>query len=752
MKTTLMTFCLTVVMVMAVVATASAGFAPSKVESRKLDQGPQTMTLECMTRETNIDTPGTGSDRAFLTGPRQGGEDTATATVIPDMPGGGNYSDGGTTVGYADDYQEACTHNSNQPDVVYSYTPSVEQSISISLCNSPEQWTSQLYVYMNNTSTLVDCNEYGYCPPGNGMPALPSVLLHADSTYYIVIDGVFGGQGQYLLEVEIFLPVAPVSIHPALGNGGNGNLVLAFEYLSMDDTALLWQGSDDDGQSWSGALSMTSGQWMYPSVKYWGDDTVFYGTSIEVGSGNTNLMDIYNPVNTATGYSPRYWDWDQHGWHDMISADIGVDNGVEFLYFPGQYKFGVISMVSSCEAYSGVNAPHLFYQLDTTISTGWATISWFNDLEGCATTKSDIDHVTGRAYAVYDRLDPEDNTWKLLVRLFPFYDTHDPDGIAAGYVYTVGEIGEHVRYPAVAADDGNVLILTEYNSDSAPEDRDIICWRDSTGQGNIDSLVTSVVIDTEGDERFPEIAHINGLTFVATFYRNDSLFSTTTNDAGATWTEPAWVAGGPEPPRQDEFVVGEDRFQDVSDAGAKVIWEYRTIDHPDSSIYLHWCPLFVAADTDQDGVVDFDDNCVATFNPDQEDEDVDGVGDSCDNCIYVVNPEQDDTDGDTVGDACDNCLTVPNPDQADYNGDDVGDACCCLGVMRGNVDDLDGDLIVIADLVYLVDFMFNFGPPPPCWDEGDINGDAGPLLTIDDMVYLVDYIFNSGPPPPPCPY
>jgi hypothetical protein len=34
-----------------------------------------------------------------------------------------------------------------------------------------------------------------------------------------------------------------------------------------------------------------------------------------------------------------------------------------------------------------------------------------------------------------------------------------------------------------------------------------------------------------------------------------------------------------------------------------------------------------------------------------------------------------DTDGDGIVDFCDNCLLVFNPDQADANGDGIGDAC-----------------------------------------------------------------------------
>jgi hypothetical protein len=74
------------------------------------------------------------------------------------------------------------------------------------------------------------------------------------------------------------------------------------------------------------------------------------------------------------------------------------------------------------------------------------------------------------------------------------------------------------------------------------------------------------------------------------------------------------------------------------------------------------------ADTDQDGVLDYLDNCRSTYNPNQDpdacaDADKDGVEDPVDNCPAIYNPDQVDTDRDGVGDACDNCPYTANPVQ-----------------------------------------------------------------------------------------
>jgi hypothetical protein len=56
-----------------------------------------------------------------------------------------------------------------------------------------------------------------------------------------------------------------------------------------------------------------------------------------------------------------------------------------------------------------------------------------------------------------------------------------------------------------------------------------------------------------------------------------------------------------------------------------------------------------------------------------------------------------------------------------------------MGAIRGNVDYDAGDVIDISDLVYLVDFMFNLGPAPPCFEEGDIDGSDEAPLDISDL-------------------
>jgi hypothetical protein len=51
----------------------------------------------------------------------------------------------------------------------------------------------------------------------------------------------------------------------------------------------------------------------------------------------------------------------------------------------------------------------------------------------------------------------------------------------------------------------------------------------------------------------------------------------------------------------------------------------------------------------------------------------------------------------------------------------------------------------------MIDFMFSGGEAPVCFYEADVNDDFVVEINIADLVFLVDYVFLDGPPPPACP-
>jgi len=63
----------------------------------------------------------------------------------------------------------------------------------------------------------------------------------------------------------------------------------------------------------------------------------------------------------------------------------------------------------------------------------------------------------------------------------------------------------------------------------------------------------------------------------------------------------------------------------------------------------------------------------------------------------------------------------------------------------GRGDGNGDDDVNVADAVYMINYVFNSGPPPAPVSAGDANCDGD--SNVADAVYLINYVFNSGPPP-----
>lgn len=470
-------------------------------------------------------------------------------------------------------------------------------------------------------------------------------------------------------------------LHPAMGDAGNGYLIYGGERIEgvPEINIIWWLGSSNDGANWGDTAGWDIFGASYPSVSYWGDGSQFYATFVPplffYNGGTLVLLDYPDPTNIFT-WSGRYAPWYYYGWHSMQMVDIATDNSQQSWNWG--FESAIMSRTHTNPDKVMQNAPLIFYQINFTGST-W--ISWHPSMQNCQTTKADIDLVTHKTYAVYDRYNSDNDQYELLVRQDIF---NNWDGGSAHLQKNYADLDQHIIYPAVSAYDGHVLVVATTYHDLDSDDKDIVCWY--TDDGDIDNLINiSLIVGTADSENFPDIEHVENETFVCVYVKNNALYACRTTDGGATWSAPEQVSV------PGETVVEEYRTADLADGGEKVLYE-RMISKGEQ-VTINYQRLDIL-DSDEDGAYFYDDNCPSISNISQTDSDGDNLGDACDNCPDISNITQEDSDNDDFGNGCDNCPNLSNIEQIDTDDDTVGDVCDnCPAIANQTQDDSDSDEI-----------------------------------------------------------
>jgi hypothetical protein len=147
-------------------------------------------------------------------GIRQGGDDVSSAMPIASLP----YYDSGVTAGYINDYDEVCPYTgSTSPDVVYSFVPGADVSITVDLCAS--SYDTKVYIYQNAVGNLIACNDDAGCGYSGWQSLVENIALVGGNTYYIVVDGYGGSSGEYVMAIDAYEPCVLVCPDGALIEG-----------------------------------------------------------------------------------------------------------------------------------------------------------------------------------------------------------------------------------------------------------------------------------------------------------------------------------------------------------------------------------------------------------------------------------------------------------------------------------------------------------------------------------------------------
>jgi hypothetical protein len=156
-------------------------------------------------------------------------------------------------------------------------------------------------------------------------------------------------------------------------------------------------------------------------------------------------------------------------------------------------------------------------------------------------------------------------------------------------------------------------------------------------------------------------------------------------------------------------------------------------------IALDQSPDPAPLDSDNDGLLEVDDNCPEAANPNQADLDEDGVGDVCDN----------DVDGDGDLNTADNCSIIANADQIDTNQEGFGNRCDPDYDNNGAVNAVDFSRFRNAYLKAVGDPAY----------EAAIDADSDGVIGPADFAVFKDFFLKAPGPSgyscaggtPPCP-
>jgi hypothetical protein len=85
----------------------------------------------------------------------------------------------------------------------------------------------------------------------------------------------------------------------------------------------------------------------------------------------------------------------------------------------------------------------------------------------------------------------------------------------------------------------------------------------------------------------------------------------------------------------------------------------------------------------------------------------------------------------------------PNTDSLGVNAPPVGFMVYWASYTPGDAN--HNGIADIADVVYIIRYIFASGPTPDPYANGEVNGDL--IIDISDAVYLVEWIFGGGPAP-----
>jgi len=315
-------------------------------------------------------------------------------------------------------------------------------------------------------------------------------------------------------------------IEPTISHGGSTMVGASFEITQEN---IYYYGSTDVGETWIGGLGWAMDDVPEkPCVDGCGDGRYIAscvpGPYDNEGSVTikTTIDDVADFENTFNGV---YWTWNDvgEGYYNFIDVEVAgytADDEIE-----NTWAYGCYAIIGD-HGELGSQTGFFSYQAEE------AGIAWIytlanesGDLNDGTSCGVDIDHGNNFAYAVYNY--DHGGTKDIYIFIMNFDTWGDFDGYPIHnetYEAFINSSGNDNALDVSALND-NVIIVSE-------RDGSIVAYYSTDGLSTIDE----VVIDTEGE--MPRIAHLDNQRAVCSFVKNDILYTSITEDGGATWTTP----------------------------------------------------------------------------------------------------------------------------------------------------------------------------------------------------------------------
>ena len=313
-------------------------------------------------------------------------------------------------------------------------------------------------------------------------------------------------------------------ITPAVSNSGS---TMAGASYSWDQANVYYYFSLDYGETWDGGLGWQLGESPeLPSVDGCGDGRYIasFVPSPYSDDGSATFKTIFDANDFENTFDGMYWTWNDVGDGYINFIDVEVGGYTSSDPIENTWAYGAHAMIGDDLGNQNSQTPLFSYQFQEDGYAWIYTMGNFTDSESCGV---DIDQGTNICYAIYNY-----NTYNNVpgdMNLYMFIMDFNTWGEFDGYpihndtsdVYLNTSGNDNIV--DISALNDNVIIVSE--RDSA-----IIAYYSDDGLTNINE----VQIDSSGEE--PRIVHTSDDSAVCSYIKSGVLYTSVTEDGGATWT------------------------------------------------------------------------------------------------------------------------------------------------------------------------------------------------------------------------